>query len=993
MFAAICAYAFLTWSAPSLDPPPAQTPATDKVHLAVVFREAKSSRRHLEGVKKVVARHALRERTLISEHPYYDDKEGFEVVRDLIQADPPPDVILGPTDSGAYAELTQRRLDLESHRTPVISSLATVEIPNLPDGYFFRTNGGLSRRVHAMFDFLRKHWVRRIAVLYVDSEFGRSAEEAFREEMSPGMRDAYLALPFEKVASARHELRTVLNAKPEALGVFATREDILGIHQSLGSMHDGFSPYTPLMFTIIDARALRADIPELYFVSMAGSNPKKETAEGEIVKFEDEVEALAFDTASMVLDELEPLMSELGDFPTRADFRQAFRDRFAKAINSGSAAFQPVTKMEFANFENQAMPGVYRLNGDVRAEDTTATVSFGDKLAMKLNLIWRGVGFFPVLILALLWVSVYLLNRYEISSRYPDNRKKIIRSFDFHIVVFVNFLIVALLYLFLAETGSIPYDSVLAALTLPLAAKTLMSSTIFETRAGRTIGLASFHDRLVKWLGERMMITAYKSAESNVNVVAYRNTLQGMKAELESVYANAKSLNQARELRDKLNRELAKETDILAKRKKCARMLLRTLSWPTLQERGFAPMDVSTRPKDPERLIKAAAEYCMEDPQRAQRLRDIGEAKLEEAGKSRRPHSANTAIKERFHNDMKEQANQEDLQMYLGALFLHFNYNEQQLIEDGFLEDPEWLIANCVVSAHIDWRKWTQLQQVWRRTLQRLNKTDRRRELKLVAFALTERDAIRRQIELLKRYLPFSRRRLVDLGATLSRNETFALSYQYCIDPVRRDQAHKKLAAVARAPENKPSFEAKPEYSALCAMLSKAAEDEESKRQRIKQILQFLIMQASYGPAALLRRGLFPDSEAIVRANAARLEQDAEARMRLNQFFYLELDAAGTEAKSFYKIRFSRGSGFWARRLIGWRFFLSRLNFTPRDGLKDSRIDRQRRILIYKTRFLARRCNFDPIKLQRFELEADAVSPPSTVPEEPQALLPAAPIP
>lgn len=372
----------------------AETGAAD-IRLAVVFRDTPSGRHHLEGVLKAVENHPFSKAIHVSRHPYHTGKNGFEVLEALFKTRG-ADLILGPTDSGVFAQVIEARGILEAFEVPMISSLVAADIKNAPEGWLFRTNVGVSRRTQVMYDFLNRHWIRRIGVLYADNEFGRQAEQAFREELGPAQREAYLALPYEMLFNSRHELRQILENKPEALGVFGSREEIKGIYQGLRSMNNSLAAYDPLLFTILDARQLVSHIPELYIVSL--TDPEKELTiptdthnkSPSLVTIEGDQDALAFDTTWLSLN----ILQQLGDL-RGAPLRKAFRDRFVALLDHDQQNWEPLTGMHFSAYENKASPSVYKLGEHWEKVDAAVPVHLKQKIAMKLSLVRRGVGFYP----------------------------------------------------------------------------------------------------------------------------------------------------------------------------------------------------------------------------------------------------------------------------------------------------------------------------------------------------------------------------------------------------------------------------------------------------------------------------------------------------------------------------------------------------------------------------------------------------------------------
>ena len=155
--------------------------------IGALYSNSSTGHLHLRGIQDAVQAHAHGPNVEVVEIPYLNEREGEELLANWIQEERPDrrlDIILGPTDSGVYVRGAQRQEDFGPRNIiPVISSLVVTPIGNEPDGWFFRTNVDIERRSRAIYDHLNKRWVNSFAVLYADTEFGRRAEAAFREQL------------------------------------------------------------------------------------------------------------------------------------------------------------------------------------------------------------------------------------------------------------------------------------------------------------------------------------------------------------------------------------------------------------------------------------------------------------------------------------------------------------------------------------------------------------------------------------------------------------------------------------------------------------------------------------------------------------------------------------------------------------------------------------------------------------------------------------------
>ncbi len=157
------------------------------------------------------------------------------------------DVILGPTESGVFLRALEQRKMLEQHKIPVISSQVASKIPHQMNGWFFRTNINVERRAEVMYKYLNKRWVQSITVIYEDTEFGRRAEEAFRNEPQGQQIELYLSLAYNSDTDPR-QIRKIFEKRPEAVGIFGNRSDffhLYGLLKSLNSSLNNYFPTTP----------------------------------------------------------------------------------------------------------------------------------------------------------------------------------------------------------------------------------------------------------------------------------------------------------------------------------------------------------------------------------------------------------------------------------------------------------------------------------------------------------------------------------------------------------------------------------------------------------------------------------------------------------------------------------------------------------------------------------------------------------------------------
>ena len=285
---------------PSAAVPPDGEPSA--LRLGVLYANTATGRLYRDGVREALAAHDGVE---AFEKDYANAQQGSERLEELLSGGQ-VDVVLGPTESDIFVAATERRDEMEAHMVPIISPLITADVDHIERGWFFRINVDVRRRSQVVYDYLNKYWLRSISLLYANTEFGRRAEEAFREELSTIQLANYTPLLYNSPPiEARGQLRQILNTRPEAVGIIGEREDILDIYTSLKSMDSWGSSFRPVFFTILDVRFVEGLPEEFLFVSVTGSSQEDDN----------DVKALAYDATRLVTR------------PLAADSRRSLRRR------------------------------------------------------------------------------------------------------------------------------------------------------------------------------------------------------------------------------------------------------------------------------------------------------------------------------------------------------------------------------------------------------------------------------------------------------------------------------------------------------------------------------------------------------------------------------------------------------------------------------------------------------------------------------------------
>jgi len=604
--------------------------------LGILYINSPTGERFRNGIKDAIRKHSSVNIFKPYDFPYDNETEGLKTLVSLMEEkdiEKKMDIILGPTDSGVFVRALEQRKKLEKARIPVISSQVAAKTPHRKGSWFFRTNINVERRAQVIYDFLNKYWVCSIAVLYEDNEFGRRAEEAFRNELRGQQKERYLPLSYDSTDKARNQIRQILSQRPEAVGIFGDRNDFARLYSLLKNLNVGSSRYRPITFSIIDIRIVQDTLQDddfVYFVSVTDVTKDKEF---------DDVKALACDTTNLVLRELDNLAkSETFNYDDTS-WRDRFRNHFEAILNGNiglkkgdsknqSTSGSPfITRLSFENYENVTRPRVFKLSKkDIKSFKLEYTISIFGKIWHKLSLIQNRFGFWPIFNIFLIIMIVLFMSIKDIKRWYTGKLTPLFKSLHFLLLLFINSAIALAAYFYLGETGSIRYDSVLTALILALAPSAILRVTLFETSTGKAIGLANYYDSFLRWVHEKLTIKNFLKNQAYINVIAYHNSVYGMKCLLKEIYQNAPGKEQQIRMLANMEEILKDAESWLDRRKALARLLLQKLGWGELADRNFVPQKLKNRKPDsrepleteddPENVVIKTARLCANDPQK-----------------------------------------------------------------------------------------------------------------------------------------------------------------------------------------------------------------------------------------------------------------------------------------------------------------------------------------------------------------------------------------
>jgi hypothetical protein len=622
--------------------------STFKFKLGILYINSPTGKRFRQGVIEAVKGYSREDIFETIDFPYDNETDGVKTLVSLMtpgnsdkDKSRKVDVILGPTESGVFVRAIERRKELSAAGIPVISSQVAAKIPHQVGGWFFRTNINVERRSHVIYDFLNKYWVRSIAVLYEENEFARRAEQAFGKELREQQKNLYLPLSYSSTDEARSQIRRILDQRPEAVGIFGNRADIARLFKLLKNLNAGSTRYAPLTFSIIDTRVIQDSIEpdySVYFVSATDITKDKDF---------DDVEALSYDTAAIILGELEALTKN-GTFNYEdRSWQQTFRNRF-EAILAGSIGIRQdqgkikrKTGLSFKNYENKTTPRVFQLSREtIVPVKLGETITFPGKIWNKVTLIWDRFGFWPVVNLFIILIVIVFMSVKDINRWWWGKSRDLFKGIHFWLLLVANIAIAYTIYFYLGETGNLRYDSILMALILSLTPSTILHLTLFETSTGKAIGLARYYDNFLQWVYDSTAIKNYMENKFYINVIAYHNSLDGMRTILKDIYRNKpdeQNKEQRRRMQTMMEDAVREADSWLGRRKALARIVLQKLTWKGCVEHNLVPADLKgddpeseevrkklkkkdkdyeeeLKNKDPEEIVLEAARRCGKKP-------------------------------------------------------------------------------------------------------------------------------------------------------------------------------------------------------------------------------------------------------------------------------------------------------------------------------------------------------------------------------------------
>jgi hypothetical protein len=571
--------------------------------IGVVHGDNPAGRRMLRGIEEAIE--ALDEggtiRAEISQrYPYTTEEAGLVALHAAIEAED-VHVVLGPSDTGVFLYL--EKIEELDKRKVVVSPLVTTDFGNDADGWFFRTNVGVNTRAKALHDHLTKREFENIAVVYESTDFGEAAEKAFRARVSKNRDQQYIAIPYRNTDEIRDAADRIGDVRPGAVGIFsATREHAEVLQDELRAIPDGWCDYDPLLFAIVDARTVCME--GLTFASLGREGPVDCDRAPE--EKQDELTDLGYDTALHVVN----VAADVREDPGSTEWAPMFREQFAKSMR-GPIEPLPRTGMWFAGMRNLARPAIFTVRNEavvgVASEEPSRVASFIDVRR-------RRFAYAPIVNILLVVGIVATLSFLHVRKTLTGKARRFIYRKPFLKLAGFNTLVALIVLVALTESGSMRWDNVLGALGVAFGYTALLKSTLFETRAGQSIGLAAIYDSAVQHISKRLKTLRWELETPKLSYLSYTNTRAWLHRTLLSVHAEGETPAKAEELMKNVNEQVGKalqKGDEAAARCVYVRELLDLLEWEQLRRARLVPPDMEEKDVyDPALALMEAAEHC-----------------------------------------------------------------------------------------------------------------------------------------------------------------------------------------------------------------------------------------------------------------------------------------------------------------------------------------------------------------------------------------------
>jgi len=649
---------------------------SQSVRVAIVYNDSETGKRYRDGILNVLTESVTEKRNIeILDVPYIKPSHGEDTIKKLIRNNL-VDVILGPTESDVYTKVYNTD-GIADNKISVISGLATTDVGNSTRGYFFRLNLEATERVFEVWSYLNRFLISKIAVIYENTEFGRTAETTFRELLKDSdLIQNYTSVSYISPQSPMTEIQKLIKERPEVIGLFCEREDVSRIYEHIQKLNNSGVPYHPYFFTIIDVTSVGEGLKNIYFPSL--TNYTDTVLQSNV---RDEVYLLGQVSANLLLNALPKYNAgrSLRSLPGRVEFRNQVVRTLRGESKSG-------INMKFLKMKNLGPAYLYKLNDDrIYHIDSDDEINWLTMVRSKAKLIYSVHNYKMILNLLLMLIITFSVSSIEIRRSFPKKHVKFYLTKVFYSFYFVHLTLVLFLYIFLAHTGRINYSDTIMVIIISITPSAFLKTTFFETKSGQSIGLENMYKRILANIDKQIMNSRYKKLVGLENVIAYSNSEDTMRNALLRLYRNNPSKAQAAKLIQKMEEEITAEKDYMNRKRIAARLIMRQFNRDELKAEGFVPQNWDYEAGiDPVILIRQASKYCAEDFDRTAKVQELLKDELDQLEKRNPERFAEV---DSFHKKELSivMSNEGELLAKLRLLMVLRGFNVDWLLDKGII--------------------------------------------------------------------------------------------------------------------------------------------------------------------------------------------------------------------------------------------------------------------------------------------------------------------
>lgn len=653
----------------------------DSVRVAIVYNSSLTGQRYKDGIydnlDSVIGNYRIKPLCI----PYLKTSHGIDTIKSLI-LNKEADVIFGPTESDVFAGVYNTDM-ITDNKISIISGLATSNIGNDPQGYFFRLNMEAKERIYEIWSLLNSYWISNVAIIYENTEFGRSCEAEFKElNESLSSKNDYHSIPYNSPLIPISEIKNyIIKERPEVIGLFCEREDIQRIYATIAQINNSGVPYNPYYFSPIDISTVSKGLENIFYPSL---QIYSDTVIMDSI-VQDEVYILGAQTSKLFTTALTSNSNPI-DFSTN-DGRIRFRNRIVRLMQ-GQVTSKPT--MNYRKMKNVGPLYLYRINANtINPIKVKQNISVLQALKIKLACIYSTNNFMLLFNLLLIFILTISISKIELRVSFPEKHVKIHKSKIFYKYIGIHLFFVLLIYIFLAETKRISYFDTIMAIIICVTPTAFVKTTFFESKSGSIIGLEGIYKRWMANIDNQIMEARYNILSKLRNTIAYSNSEESMRKALLRMYRNHPSPVVTSKRIQRMEDKLTAAKDYMARKRAAAELIIRLFDMEKLKGEAFVPpnWDENESP-DPQTFIRKVAKYCAEYDEKKEHINDFAISELVKLRvRNRRKHREIKSVYKKEKSIVM--SNEGDLIVKLRLILVLKNFNLQWLVEENIMSQEK----------------------------------------------------------------------------------------------------------------------------------------------------------------------------------------------------------------------------------------------------------------------------------------------------------------